>query len=128
MPGGGGSGLPPTRVLSKCQQEVAKAKAANPNGMVGGPGAPVCESDGSYRPKQCSGSSGYCHCVDVLGNEVVGTSRAPGQWNINCADYGNCFFRIFPIFSRIPWIEYAQFFYRYYLYFELSKFLIENRK
>ena len=108
MPGGGGSGLPPTRVLSKCQQEVAKAKAANANGMVGGPGAPVCMADGSYRPKQCSGSSGYCHCVDVLGNEVAGTSRAPGQWNIKCADFGKCVWHA-SYFPRIPRIEYAHF-------------------
>ena len=37
-----------------------------------------CEKDGTFSNPQCSGSTGYCWCVDIDGVELSGTSLGPG--------------------------------------------------
>ncbi|KAL4616898.1 thyroglobulin [Arapaima gigas] len=41
---------------------------------------PVCDTDGTYRSKQCQ-PDGQCWCVDSSGNEVLGTRRQDGPLN-----------------------------------------------
>lgn len=37
-----------------------------------------CKQDGSYEEVQCSGSTGFCWCVDKRGNELEGSkTRGP---------------------------------------------------
>ncbi|XP_034032636.1 thyroglobulin-like isoform X8 [Thalassophryne amazonica] len=52
------------------------------------PGAyiPQCDQDGNYLPKQCWASTGYCWCVDSTGKEINGTSKGPGQGNVDCEE------------------------------------------
>lgn len=40
-------------------------------------GAPVlqCDEHHQYLPRQCSGSTGYCWCVDLEGNKLAGTEQ-----------------------------------------------------
>ncbi len=40
------------------------------------PGAfmPQCKENGDFEETQCHGSTGYCWCVDELGNKIEGTS------------------------------------------------------
>lgn len=33
-----------------------------------------CEDNGSYKPVQCSGSTGYCWCVDAVGRKIPNTN------------------------------------------------------
>ena len=63
-----GQGAPDCGQLSACEQEAADA-----TGLMGA-FVPQCEEDGSYSSKQCSGSTGYCWCVNDSGNEIPGTS------------------------------------------------------
>ena len=61
------------RKKTKCQQEFD----AIPEGIVGA-FVPQCEEDGSYSKVQCHGSTGYCWCVDELGNKLEETvQRGP---------------------------------------------------
>jgi len=34
---------------------------------------PSCKLNGDYEEVQCHGSTGFCWCVDKLGNELPGT-------------------------------------------------------
>ena len=36
---------------------------------------PECKEDGEYNAVQCHMTSGYCWCVDELGNEVQGSRK-----------------------------------------------------
>ncbi|XP_056419114.1 thyroglobulin-like [Hyla sarda] len=46
---------------------------------------PKCDEKGNYSPQQCHGSTGYCWCVNVNGEEIAGTKTPPGQPAQNCA-------------------------------------------
>ncbi|XP_069831747.1 saxiphilin-like [Dendropsophus ebraccatus] len=46
---------------------------------------PQCDEKGRYSPQQCHGSTGYCWCVSVNGEEIAGTKTPPGQPAQNCA-------------------------------------------
>ena len=39
---------------------------------------PRCDEEGYYQTRQCHASTGYCYCVDRLGQEIEGT-RSRGQ-------------------------------------------------
>jgi len=55
-------------------------------GLVGSY-VPQCKVDGTYRDKQCHGSTGYCWCVDTnTGGEIVGTKKGPtdGSDELEC--------------------------------------------
>ena len=81
-------------LLTPCEQAQANA-----TGLIG-EFVPQCEEDGSYASTQCSGSTGYCWCVDEYGIEIPGTTISPGQGMPDCAstidactlspDPGNC--------------------------------------
>ncbi|XP_040204701.1 thyroglobulin-like isoform X13 [Rana temporaria] len=45
---------------------------------------PQCDEKGSYQPKQCHGSTGYCWCVSAIGEEIAGTRTPPGQTPATC--------------------------------------------
>lgn len=64
--------------FSKCQNQRLKALGTHsldekPAHPIIGRFVPQCAADGSYEEVQCYGSTGYCWCVDVGGNPVVGT-------------------------------------------------------
>ncbi|XP_031647515.1 saxiphilin-like [Oncorhynchus kisutch] len=46
---------------------------------------PTCDNDGQYKPEQCSGSTGYCWCVNSSGQKIPGTETPPGTARINCS-------------------------------------------
>ncbi|XP_006220599.3 HLA class II histocompatibility antigen gamma chain isoform X1 [Vicugna pacos] len=68
----------PTKVLTKCQEEVSRIPAIHP-----GTFRPKCDENGNYMPLQCYGSIGYCWCVFPNGTEVPHT-RSRGHHN--CSD------------------------------------------
>ncbi|KXJ12339.1 Equistatin [Exaiptasia diaphana] len=43
--------------------------------IPGSCGPPSCNDDGSFADVQCCASTGYCHCVDKNGKEIVGTKQ-----------------------------------------------------
>ncbi|XP_071019988.1 saxiphilin-like [Oncorhynchus clarkii lewisi] len=45
---------------------------------------PTCDATGRYTPEQCSGSTGYCWCVNSSGQKIPGTETPPGT-AINCS-------------------------------------------
>ncbi|XP_038831863.1 saxiphilin-like [Salvelinus namaycush] len=45
---------------------------------------PTCDNDGQYTHEQCSGSTGYCWCVNTSGQKIPGTETPPGTPRINC--------------------------------------------
>uniref|UniRef100_A0A3Q2QNS3 Ladderlectin-like n=1 Tax=Fundulus heteroclitus TaxID=8078 RepID=A0A3Q2QNS3_FUNHE len=52
---------------------------------------PQCDADGNFLPQQCSGSTGYCWCVDVItGEEIPSTKTPPGIRPVNCAKNNRC--------------------------------------
>ena len=67
---------------TKCEQLSSQASA---NGLVGA-FVPQCSADGSFKSKQCWGSTGYCWCVDKYGKEVPGT-KIRGE--PDCSKKGN---------------------------------------
>ncbi|XP_014444233.1 HLA class II histocompatibility antigen gamma chain [Tupaia chinensis] len=66
---------PPTKALTKCQEEVSRIPAVHP-----GTFRPKCDENGNYMPLQCHGSIGYCWCVFPNGTEVPHT-RSRGHHN-----------------------------------------------
>nr|XP_029529998.1 equistatin-like [Oncorhynchus nerka] len=46
---------------------------------------PTCDNDGQYKPEQCSGSTGYCWCVNSSGQKIPGTDTPPGTAPIICS-------------------------------------------
>ena len=59
-------------------KEEAESQGPRPGLFV-----PQCNDDGTYRSKQCHGSTGYCWCTSPEGEEVQG-SRQFGSENVNC--------------------------------------------
>ncbi|KAE8279493.1 Nidogen-2 [Larimichthys crocea] len=52
---------------------------------------PQCDMNGNFLPQQCSGSTGYCWCVNILtGQEVLNTRTPPGVTPVNCEGEFNC--------------------------------------
>ncbi|XP_019645571.1 PREDICTED: uncharacterized protein LOC109486261 isoform X2 [Branchiostoma belcheri] len=60
---------------TKCTQDRLEAKAS---GLIG-QYVPQCTEDGRYRPLQCHASTGYCWCVDELGETIEGTKAGRGM-------------------------------------------------
>jgi len=60
--------------LSPCQ--IQRRQALGLRGVpVVGLHLPECKEDGGYSAVQCHMTSGYCWCVDELGNEVQGSRK-----------------------------------------------------
>ena len=47
---------------------------------------PQCTENCEWEPIQCSGSTGYCWCVDENGLEIEGTSQSPSEGFPNCEE------------------------------------------
>ena len=48
-------------------------------GMLGAY-TPQCKDDGSFKEKQCHGSTGYCWCVEAqTGKEIPNTRKGEGR-------------------------------------------------
>ncbi|XP_032373778.1 saxiphilin [Etheostoma spectabile] len=46
---------------------------------------PQCDANGNFLPQQCSGSTGYCWCVNVItGEEIPNTRTPPGVKPVQC--------------------------------------------
>ncbi|XP_078792897.1 uncharacterized protein eslec isoform X8 [Oryzias latipes] len=54
--------------------------------LIMGAQCPQCAADGNFLPRQCSGSTGYCWCVNVTTGEMIPNSRVPpGHTPPKCA-------------------------------------------
>ncbi|XP_078132722.1 equistatin-like [Sander vitreus] len=48
---------------------------------------PKCDANGNFLPQQCSGSTGYCWCVNVItGVEIPDTRTPPGATPVQCGE------------------------------------------
>ena len=66
-----------------CELALSKSSPGNIGGFE-----PECESDGSFKQKQCHDSIGHCWCVDTLtGEELEGTRIGPDEGEVNCGEY-----------------------------------------
>ncbi|XP_042257905.1 ladderlectin-like [Thunnus maccoyii] len=46
---------------------------------------PQCDANGNFLPQQCSGSTRYCWCVNVItGEEIPNTKTPPGIIQVDC--------------------------------------------
>ena len=62
--------------MTECQRQSAKVEESKKNnaGLLGDAEQPACMEDGSFNPIQCSGSTGYCWCVNTeTGDVLLGT-------------------------------------------------------
>ncbi len=50
---------------------------------------PSCTHDCNFEPVQCSGSTGWCWCVDENGNEIDGTAQPSWEGIPECEDFNN---------------------------------------
>lgn len=57
-----------------CNKDKQEAISRQSKGMIG-VFMPRCNSDGTWQPLQCWGSTGMCHCVDPRGKITVQPSR-----------------------------------------------------
>ncbi|XP_045919984.1 thyroglobulin-like [Micropterus dolomieu] len=72
-------GTPPV-TCGLCQHEREHSK------MIIGRFVPKCDDNENFLPQQCSGSTGYCWCVNVFtGVEIPNTRTPPGIPPVNCA-------------------------------------------
>ncbi|KAM7366628.1 hypothetical protein PAMP_016049 [Pampus punctatissimus] len=52
--------------------------------MIGGD-IPQCDANGNFLPRQCSGSTGFCWCVNIItGEEIPNTKVPPGSTPVDC--------------------------------------------
>uniref|UniRef100_A0A8C9XP04 Thyroglobulin type-1 domain-containing protein n=1 Tax=Sander lucioperca TaxID=283035 RepID=A0A8C9XP04_SANLU len=48
---------------------------------------PQCDVNGNFLPQQCSGSTGYCWCVNIItGEEIPNTRTPPGVTPVQCGE------------------------------------------
>ncbi|XP_072042502.1 uncharacterized protein [Amphiura filiformis] len=67
---------------TKCQTEAREARQPG-----SGLDIPECTENGDYEPKQCSGNSGICWCVNQNGEELPGTRH--GRGGVTCNGIGS---------------------------------------
>ncbi len=62
---------------------------------------PQCDAHGNFLPQQCSGSTGYCWCVDIItGEEIPNTRTPPGTVPVNCGEW----WRVCVTFWSLLWL------------------------
>ncbi|XP_022094920.1 papilin-like [Acanthaster planci] len=71
------------RTLTTCQRHLKQVQGKNGQAPPGRY-VPQCTEAGEYETVQCYGSTGYCWCVNVNGEEIDGTRRGPGMGSPNC--------------------------------------------
>lgn len=72
------------RQTGHCAYIVHDLPVPVPIGMF----VPQCDANGNFLPQQCSGSTGYCWCVNVLtGEKIPGTETPPGVVPVNCGKW-----------------------------------------
>eukprot|EP00117_Sycon_ciliatum_P025605 scpid34510/ scgid21219/ Receptor-type tyrosine-protein phosphatase-like N; Islet cell antigen 512; Islet cell autoantigen 3; PTP IA-2 len=67
---------------SKCEQTRAR-EVTKCDGMIGC-FISQCNEDGAFSSMQCHDSTGYCWCVDTLGQRIEATVSPPGHAQPNC--------------------------------------------
>lgn len=60
--------------MTQCQLENKRDLSIRSRSLIGVFIA-SCQSNGSYEPIQCHNATGFCWCVDKLGNELAGTRQ-----------------------------------------------------
>jgi len=66
--------VPRDPTMTECQAAAKKSQDAMAKGMIGG-FVPQCDSNGDFDAVQCSGSTGFCWCVDTkTGDKIEGSS------------------------------------------------------
>lgn len=71
------------KLHSKVQIDERCIESGGSNHMVGA-FRPTCQSDGSFAPQQCWGSTGFCWCSDKVGHEFRETRGRPGPRREDC--------------------------------------------
>lgn len=72
--------MPCDKKPPKCSERKSMLDKESENFMLIGMFSPECEEDGSYKSKQCWGSTGQCWCVTKdAGTEIVYTRRGPTE-------------------------------------------------
>ncbi|XP_028974362.2 nidogen-2 isoform X2 [Esox lucius] len=81
-----GTLTPPGGPRPKCTKtDLTPCERARDNcPRVPGRCCPTCDNQGQYNPVQCCGSTGYCWCVTIEGQEIPGTLTPPGRPRPNC--------------------------------------------
>ncbi|XP_034032146.1 LOW QUALITY PROTEIN: nidogen-2 [Thalassophryne amazonica] len=75
----------PVHPKTHCEQHRDSVQTTSPDGYpIREVFVPQCDADGQYTPQQCHGSTGYCWCVDNLGQERAGTRTPPGTPSKDC--------------------------------------------
>ncbi|XP_071965848.1 uncharacterized protein [Antedon mediterranea] len=72
-------------LITHCQQ---KRKEYLDAGLIGGL-EPQCEDDGSYVVSRCHGGTGFCFCVDEIGEIIEGTTMDVRGVKADCSQYIN---------------------------------------
>jgi len=69
----------PSRNTNACECHLAKYKVTNNGARRPPPGTfvPKCNPNGSFRSKQCHGSTGFCWCVNPAGEKQGESARNP---------------------------------------------------
>ena len=71
---------------SDCQTKREEALGLHNSGLI--VYVPTCSDDGNYAPRQCSGSTGFCWCVNIYtGAEIPGTKTPPGSPLPRCGEW-----------------------------------------
>ncbi|XP_077995776.1 papilin-like isoform X2 [Glandiceps talaboti] len=72
------------QVDTECRRQRSDALRNPEPGQI----IPECsEEDGGFKARQCWGNSGYCWCVNELGQEISGTRTGPHDPRPDCSDY-----------------------------------------
>ncbi|XP_027866979.1 nidogen-2 isoform X4 [Xiphophorus couchianus] len=75
----------PERPKTQCERHRDRVQTSSPDGFpLAGAYVPQCDENGQYRQLQCHSSTGYCWCVDSLGEERPGTRTPPGTPPTDC--------------------------------------------
>ncbi|GFQ94414.1 uncharacterized protein TNCT_239571 [Trichonephila clavata] len=69
----------PSTKLKSCNCLVKRYEAQNKK-LIGN-FIPQCETDGTYKKRQCNGSTGYCYCVNPMTGEKKGDAK---RGMVNC--------------------------------------------
>uniref|UniRef100_A0A7N6AYD2 Thyroglobulin type-1 domain-containing protein n=1 Tax=Anabas testudineus TaxID=64144 RepID=A0A7N6AYD2_ANATE len=78
------SALPLNSTLQTGRCEYVRQNCSNSS--IIGAFCPKCDSSGNYLPQQCSGSTGYCWCVDVNSGKMISNTTTPPGTPLDCGE------------------------------------------